>query len=262
MRSQSKIQIPIKGKIIGGHRPLICLPLMAATPSALLEQARTMTALKPDMIEWRVDAFDTLTDQQSVKAALTILADICRSLPLLFTCRAADEGGMQALNSAERLALYRMAVASGIVDLIDIELASGTAIIDELQHACAAAGIKLILSYHNFNDTPDVRTLLQILTNAEKSGADIAKIAVMPKKNQDVLTLLNAACEARSRHLNIPIVAISMGAAGVITRIAGGLFGSDITFASGPQVTAPGQLSVEKLRKAWSVFPWEDEPAG
>jgi 3-dehydroquinate dehydratase-1 len=56
--------------------------------------------------------------------------------------------------------------------------------------------------------------------------------------------------------MKIPLIAISMGHEGVITRIAGGLFGSDITFASGTATTAPGQLSIMDLRKAWSVMSW------
>jgi len=259
MRPQSTVTINIKDRIIGGPLPLICLPLMASHQTALMEQAQAISSLQPDLIEWRVDALNTLSNVASVSETLSALHAISRSLPLLFTCRALQEGGLQAMDPETRVSLYQMAIASGQVDLIDIELSSGADMIQKLRALCRSAGVKLVLSYHNFDHTPDSETLLQKLLEAERSGADIAKIAVMPSDCHDVLTLLNVTCAARSRHLKIPLIAISMGAEGMITRIAGGLFGSDITFASGVATTAPGQLPVNDLRKVWSVLPWQGE---
>jgi len=256
MRPQSTVNITIKDKIIGGPLPLICLPLMADNQALLLEQAQAAPTLQPDLIEWRVDALDTLSDMVSVRETLSALHATCRSLPLLFTCRAPQEGGVRALAPEARLSLYQMAIASGQVDLIDVELSSGADMIQELRSMCRSAGVKLVLSYHNFDHTPDSDALLKTLQDAEQTGADIAKIAVMPNDCHDVLTLLNVTCTARSKYLKIPLIAIAMGDTGMITRIAGGLFGSDITFASGAASTAPGQLPIDDLRQAWSVLPW------
>ena len=46
---------------------------------------------------------------------------------------------------------------------------------------------------------------------------------------------------------------MAMGAVGGVTRIAGGLFGSDMTFAMGRDATAPGQLPIDRLRTAMAV---------
>lgn len=256
MRPQSTVSITIKNKIIGGPLPLICLPLMASDRTALREQAQTIATLRPDLVEWRVDALDTLSNQASVKEALSALYGRSQALPLLFTCRAPQEGGMQTMAPEDRLSLYQMAIASGQVDLIDVELSSGPDMIRELREMCRPAGVKLVLSYHNFERTPDRDALLKTLQKAEQWGADIAKIAVMPKNGQDVLTLLDATWAARNNMLKIPLIAIAMGETGMITRIAGGLFGSDITFASGAASTAPGQLPIDDLRQAWSVLTW------
>jgi 3-dehydroquinate dehydratase I len=255
MRPQSPVQIDIKGKRIGGARALICLPLLADTQASLIEQARTIPALQPDLIEWRVDALDTLADTRSVANTLAALHAMSKTWPLLFTCRLPAEGGGRAVSEATRMQLYQMAIASGQVDIIDIELSSGLDAIQGLRSMCQSAGVKLTLSYHDFERTPDSGALLQKLLDAEQAGADIAKVAVMPRDSQDVLTLLNATHLARQQ-MKIPLITISMGREGVITRIAGGLFGSDITFASGTVTTAPGQLSVGDLRKTWSVLSW------
>lgn len=69
----------------------------------------------------------------------------------------------------------------------------------------------------------------------------------MPTCNRDLLTLLDATLSA-SQQLNIPIITISMGKLGVITRIFGWIFGSSVTFAIGKQSSAPGQIPIEELR--------------
>ncbi len=256
MRPESPIKIDIKDKMIGGPRSLICLPLMAADHATLVDQARAAIALGPDLIEWRVDAFTPLSRPDAVKDALAALHTTCRGLPLLFTCRSPLEGGRHPLPSEDRLALYRLAITSEQVDLIDIELSSGDEMIQVLRPLCRRAGVNLMLSYHNFEDTPDGETLLGKFREAEKAGADIAKVAVMPQESLDVLTLLTAACKARRHYLKIPLVAISMGCEGAVSRITGDLFGSDITFASGAATSAPGQLPIEDLKKIWSLLPW------
>ena len=85
-------------------------------------------------------------------------------------------------------------------------------------------------------------------------GADIAKIAVMPKDYADVLTLLGATLKARTGAVKVPIVTMSMGPEGEVTRVAGGLFGSDLTFAVGKEASAPGQIPITDLRQAMSVL--------
>ena len=138
--------------------------------------------------------------------------------------------------------------------MIDIELSSGPDTIQALRSVCRPAGVKLILSYHDFERTPDNDALLQKLLDAEQAGADIAKVAVMPRDSQDVLTVLNVTHLARQQ-MKIPLIAISMGR-GRHYPHRRGPFGSDITFASGTATTAPGQLSITDLRKAWSVLSW------
>jgi 3-dehydroquinate dehydratase-1 len=89
---------------------------------------------------------------------------------------------------------------------------------------------------------------------AQDMGADIAKLAVMPKNYTDVLTLLGATLRARTGAVKVPIVTMSMGPEGGVTRLAGGLFGSDITFAIGKEASAPGQIPIGALRQAMAVL--------
>ena len=78
-------------------------------------------------------------------------------------------------------------------------------------------------------------------------GADVAKIAVMPQSMDDVLALL-AATERASRNVDIPLVSMAMGPLGAVTRAAGWIFGSAMTFAVGASSSAPGQMPIEDVR--------------
>ena len=105
----------------------------------------------------------------------------------------------------------------------------------------------LILSYHNFQATPDAAALLATFAEAERCGADIAKVAVMPRSPEDVLTLMGATWRA-SETLGIPLIGMSMGPLGAVSRMASGVFGSALTFAVGESSSAPGQIPIEALR--------------
>lgn len=80
----------------------------------------------------------------------------------------------------------------------------------------------------------------------EELGVDILKLAVMPNSPKDVLALLSVTEEMKSLTKN-PIVTISMGSLGSISRISGETFGSSVTFGAIGKVSAPGQISVETL---------------
>ena len=83
---------------------------------------------------------------------------------------------------------------------------------------------------------------------ARKRVADIPKIAVMPQSKKDVLTLLSATNEMVEEHANRPIITMSMAATGVISRLAGEVFGSCLTFGAAKKASAPGQMGVNDLK--------------
>jgi 3-dehydroquinate dehydratase-1 len=257
MRLQCANPLRIRNRILGGPAPLICLPLVAVDPEALMDQAAEVCSFDPDCIEWRVDRFEAVRDTEAVLASLAALRGAIGEIPLIFTCRSGREGGFQDIPLEDRVGINRRAAAAGLVDLVDTELSSGEAAVGEAKDACRRGGAKLILSYHNFEETPEERFLLDRLAEAQELGGDVAKVAVMPKSYRDVLTLLSATYTARTELLRIPIITMSMGAEGAVTRIAGGLFGSDLTFAIGKAGSAPGQIPIEALRNAWSALPFD-----
>ena len=103
-----------------------------------------------------------------------------------------------------------------------------------------AAGVHVIASSHDFQKTPEQAVLTERLLAMQRCGADIAKLAVMPQSAADVLTLLAATEEVHRLHPELPLVTMSMGELGILSRISGELFGSCMSFAAAGESSAPG----------------------
>ena len=122
-----------------------------------------------------------------------------------------------------------------------------------MRAASTANGLGLILSFHNFQSTPAQDVLSQRFAQAQQLGADVAKVAVMPQRLEDVLSVLGATLDS-SQKLNIPVVSMSMGGYGSLTRLFGGAFGSAMSFAVGAAASAPGQVPIEDLNKVLEIL--------
>ena len=254
MRQQSKVQVVVRGATIGGPRPLICLPLVGETGIKILHEAKELAALQPDLLEWRIDAYDQVENREDCLSLLEELRDCIGNIPLIFTCRIDLEGGIKKIAQEKRLDLYTAVMQSGNVDLVDVELCNGQEFVRAIKEQALANNVNLILSHHNFKETPSEPFIYAKLVEAQTAGADIAKLAAMPNNYSDVLTLLSATNKARNEIIEGPIVTMSMGPEGAVSRLAGGLFGSDITFAIGLQSSAPGQIPIKELAGAMDVL--------
>jgi 3-dehydroquinate dehydratase I len=125
---------------------------------------------------------------------------------------------------------------------IDIDIESPESYRNKLIEKAKESGCKVILSYHNFSETPDTKQLNQIVSNLFKMGADIAKVACMANFEEDCRRVI----ELYSKYKNI--VAFSMGEIGKNTRIEALKMGAPFTFASVKgKETAPGQMSYEEI---------------
>ncbi|KAF0995373.1 type I 3-dehydroquinate dehydratase [Geobacillus sp. TFV-3] len=249
----SSTMVKVRNILIGGEKPCICVPVLGVDREQVLREAEEVCRKKPDLIEWRADFFQAIHDQNSVLATAKELRNVTEDIPILFTVRSEREGGQPIpLDGQEVQQLIEAICKSRVVDLVDYELAYGERIAS-VRRAADEGGVRLVVSRHYFDGTPSKETLVAEMRQAEQCGADIAKVAVMPKSPQDVLTLLQATEEAR-RELSIPLITMAMGGLGAITRLAGWLFGSAVTFAVGKQSSAPGQIPIDEVRTVLSIL--------
>lgn len=255
MKARQMTPLKVRGTtLIARGQTLICTPLVARTAAALHAELLSILPKQPDVIEWRVDFFDRIHEPAPVVAVAKAIRQAADAIPIIFTRRAAHEGG-EKIDIAEEavVALYELVCASGAVDMIDCELSQSAGYRARLRAASRTHDVLLILSHHNFQSTPPIAELLATLERAAREGADIAKLAVMPQVPGDVLALLDATLQA-SRRLPIPVIAMSMGAMGAMTRLCGWMYGSALTYAVGQSNSAPGQIPIEDLRAALEII--------
>jgi 3-dehydroquinate dehydratase I len=248
MQSWQPKAIELDGRRFGsGNFPAICAPLVGRTREKLLAEVVVVAAKKPDIIEWRVDFFDGIADTAEVVAIAKQIRSAAGNAAILFTRRSTREGGETiSLTEPQVVAVYRAVCESGFVDLVDFEMSSAAEHLAQVRAFAKPRGVKLVLSFHDFQSTPALDVLDARFVQAQSLGADVAKIAVMPRTMEDVLTLLTATLHA-SRKLQIPVVSMSMGPLGAITRLCGWTFGSAMTFGVGESSSAPGQMPIEDL---------------
>ena len=232
---------------IGTGKPKVIVPVVAATTEEILEKACQLRDVALDVVEWRVDFFEAADDAAAVLDTLAKLRDALGEIPILVTFRTKKEGGEREISMEAYTALNRAVAQSGLADAVDVEVFSGDAVVRENIANIHAAGVAVVGSNHEFGVTPPEEELVARLCKQQELGCDILKIAVMPNSKQDVLTLLSATEEMYRNHARQPLVTMSMGAQGVLSRLCGEVFGSSMTFGAMGQVSAPGQIPVEQL---------------
>ena len=103
----------------------------------------------------------------------------------------------------------------------------------------------MVCSSHDFHKTPPRAELVSRMVAMQRAGADLPKLAVMPQSRADVLELLAATAEMTDYHPETPVITMSMGALGAVSRLCGEAFGSAMTFANPGTASAPGQVGLD-----------------
>lgn len=240
-------EVCVRGCCIGVGMPKICVPIVARNMREIFSQARATNNKTFDLVEWRADWFETFDEPDTVCRAARVLRGILGDKPILFTFRTKKEGGMADIDTNYYMELNHIVASQHLVDLIDVELSAGDDVVRQMIADAHAANVPVVVSSHDFEKTPPHEELLSRLRRGEELGGDILKTAVMPHNSRDVLDLLSVT-EEMSRTSEHPVVTMSMGQLGILSRLSGELFGSAMTFGTISHASAPGQIAVEPLR--------------
>jgi 3-dehydroquinate dehydratase-1 len=247
---------PVGTKWFGRDRPIVCVPIVAATPDEVVEQAARIAPLAPDAVELRADYLQGISPEL-VRDLLPRLVNY--GMPILFTNRVRTEGGAQVQDEAVRVAAIEAAIVSQVPAIVDVELATPAECRDRLVAAGRSHGVPILMSSHDFVATPPDDVLIAHLRAMQAAGASAAKFALMPQSAADatrLLTLCRAATAGTIEGFALPLAAMSMAAVGMITRVVGHQAGSALTFAAVAPGggSAPGQLSIAELRACWAAM--------
>ena len=254
--------VMIRNLEVGVGAPKVIVPIVGKTEEQIVEKAAELKGYTMDMVEWRVDYCEYAYDAEKLLQIAQKLREELGETPILFTFRTKKEGGEKEIDLAAYTALNKAMAESKLVDAVDVEIFSGDAIVEENIANIHAAGAVVIGSSHDFDGTPKKSDMIYRLRKMQDMGADIAKIAVMPHDKADVVALLDATQEMYTNYAVRPIMTMSMGPLGVISRLTGETFGSSMTFGAVGQVSAPGQISVHRLNDVLEVLHNSAVPMG
>lgn len=220
------------------ERPLIAVPVMGETVNDVLVMLEQANESQTDVIEWRVDY---LTDPGELQASQMQTIAFNADKPLIVTWRTTAEGGQEDFDSIAYHWVYQLAIASRVA-AVDVEVSLLEEVGDVVEDA-QSQGITVIGSRHYFDATPaDLDAELQSMV---ATPVDVVKLAVMPNDSGDVQRLLDATKVANQAE---PLITMAMGELGQRSRFEGYQYGSQLTFASLGESSAPGQPSVTQLK--------------
>lgn len=189
---------------------------------------------KPDLLEIRLDRLHERT----------LLEEIAnrKSVPVIATDRS---------DRSQRRKLEQLSYAAALgFDFVDLEYAAtDAAAVKQMK----SKGAEVILSFHDYSQTPPKEELTKILEAQKSLGGDICKLVTTARLPHDNLTVLGF---VENEAGNVRLVSFAMGRHGTPSRILSPLFGAEFTFAalSNKARTADGQLSIDELRSAWHIL--------
>ncbi|KAF3440499.1 hypothetical protein FNV43_RR18783 [Rhamnella rubrinervis] len=235
--SSSSAGLRVGNEGIRKNPTLICTPIMAESVEKMVIDSGKAKASGADLVEIRLDSLKFFNPHDDLK---TLIRDC--PLPTLFTYRPKWEGGQYDGDENERQEALRLAMEFG-ADYVDVELQIAHEFIDSIRGKKPEKS-RIIVSSHNYQYTPSVEDLGNLVAKIQATGADIVKFAT---------TALNITDAARvfqiTVHSQVPIIGLVMGERGLISRILCAKFGGYLTFGTleSGVISAPGQPTMKDL---------------
>ncbi|MFW1744720.1 type I 3-dehydroquinate dehydratase [Acinetobacter guillouiae] len=225
------------------------VPITAKTKEQALAQAKII-ASNPDadLAEFRIDLLNFASDTKQVIALGHELKQILGSKPVIATIRTHNEGGQLTISDADYGKTYQAYLRQPFMDMLDVEMFRDPQVVKSTVKLAHEKKVLIVMSNHDFKKTPDEAEIVQRLLKQDQLGADILKIAVMPQSKQDVFTLMNATLKV-SQQSKKPLLTMSMGKLGTISRIATANMGGSFSFGMIGEASAPGQIDVTQLKQ-------------
>ncbi|OHB46882.1 MAG: hypothetical protein A2099_02475 [Planctomycetes bacterium GWF2_39_10] len=216
---------------------MICVPIVTDNLEDTIKDMAEASKVA-DIIELRLDYLK--------KPDLKLLLER-RTKPVIVTNRPVREGGKFDGSEEERISLLKLAIQLQ-ADYVDIEH-------DSIQHISRGTVLraptsktKIIVSYHNFSETPD--NLSEVYNKLSQSIADVIKIVTYANDITDNIKIYQLLHQSKK-----PTISFCMGEYGIISRILYKRFGSYLTFASlqRGKESAPGQISIHELLNTYHI---------
>ncbi|MDR3792624.1 MAG: shikimate dehydrogenase [Terracidiphilus sp.] len=230
------------------HLSKLCVAIQAATATEMWERAEA-AARDTGFLEFRLDS---LSKPAAALAGLRDLLARHRDLVAIGTCRRQANGGNFTGSLQAELDLLISAAVAGC-RIVDLEVESAEeakpAQLEKFRANLSAAGAALLVSFHDFTRTKNLRTEADRIQAFHPDFVKVVSTAKALADNLEVLHLI------QERSSSTRIVGIAMGEEGIVSRVLGPRAGASFTFAA-PDLgegTAPGQVNARTLRDLYRI---------
>jgi len=220
----------------------VCVSIPPRTVDEAVKLIRKAEDNQADLIEVRLDSLKKHELLQTIRQ--------CTEKPLIATNKNVAEHGKFVGTETERRKILLDAARSGF-DYVDVDLSIPD--INGFLEILQDVGVKTVVSFHDFEETPSLQRLSMVFERQIVFGADVCKIVTTAKHIEDNLTVLRFVSEAAKK---AKVVCFAMGELGKTSRLLSPAFGAFFTFASidEKRKTAKGQLSIQEMRKAYEIL--------
>jgi len=220
----------------------VCVSVLPETVTEALKLVEKAENRGADFIEIRLDTFREYDKLSNIPA--------CSKLPMIATNKSVKNHGKFLGSETERKQTLLNAAEKGF-EYVDLDLS--TSELESIVNDVHSMGVKSIISFHNFNETPSLPKMEEILKKEIVGGADVCKIVATAKSVEDNLTVLNFVSKASK---SAKTVCFCMGELGKTSRLLSPLFGGFFTFASleRGKETAAGQLTIQEMRAVYATL--------
>lgn len=249
VQAQENVHSPVQLAELAKSPVKTIVPITAKTKEQAIAQAKVIAANQDaDLAEFRIDLLDFAADTKQVIALGHELKKVLGNKPVIATIRTHNEGGQLTISDADYGKTYQAYLKQPFMDMLDIEMFRDQQVVKNTVQLAHDKKVLVVMSNHDFKKTPSEDEIVKRLFKQDELGADILKIAVMPQNKQDVFTLMNATLKV-SQLSNKPLLTMSMGKLGTISRIATANMGGSFSFGMIGEASAPGQIDVTQLKQ-------------
>ncbi|MCH7333173.1 type I 3-dehydroquinate dehydratase [Acinetobacter modestus] len=249
VQAQENVQKQVELSALAQLPVKTIVPITAKTKEQAIAQAKVIAANQDaDLAEFRIDLLDFAADSKQVIALGHELKKFLGDKPMIATIRTHNEGGKLTISDADYGKTYQAYLKQPFMDMLDVEMFRDQQVVKNTVKLAHDKKVLIVMSNHDFQKTPNEDEIVKRLLKQDELGADILKIAVMPQSKQDVFTLMNATLKV-SQQSKKPLLTMSMGKLGTISRIATANMGASFSFGMIGEASAPGQIDVTQLKQ-------------
>lgn len=242
--------VKLRNVVLGsGHLALI-MPIAARSFEEVISLAKEFEPYDADILEWRVDYLEDLENLPALLETAKALREAVGERSIMVTPRHHEENGVREIKPEAKEKILFTLIRSGQIDMVDVEMRYGKSYIQNIRQECHRYGVALMVSYHDLKRTPDTPEVISLLQKEVELGADVCKVSFVAETYGDTDRLGKSIGKAREAGIDVPIVSISAGPKGVLSRICGDVFGSDGTFVSTGKTHQIHIDDVRALRKS------------